>query len=132
MSNLSFNDWTQIAIYFVVLFALVKPLGLYMGKVYEGERTFLSSKLKWLERGLSGRHQAQQREPRHVIGIELRIGSQSVCGLERGQSCKRDSRYSRDLKNAEVIQLIGIAGQNSLSEFFDFLLLFVGLWLLFR
>ncbi len=50
--NLSFNDWAQIALYFAVLFLAVKPLGLYMAKIYEGERTFLSSKMGWLERGL--------------------------------------------------------------------------------
>lgn len=52
MTSLSFNSWVQIALYFGVLFLAVKPLGLYMGKVYEGERTLISSKLGWLERGL--------------------------------------------------------------------------------
>jgi K+-transporting ATPase ATPase A chain len=36
------NGWFQIAIYFVVLTALVVPLGRYMARVFEGERTFLS------------------------------------------------------------------------------------------
>jgi K+-transporting ATPase ATPase A chain len=35
-------DWTQIILYFVVLLALAKPLGLYIAKVLEGERTFLT------------------------------------------------------------------------------------------
>ena len=52
MTSLSFNSWAQIALYFGVLFLAVKPLGLYMAKVYEGEKTFLSSGLGWLERGL--------------------------------------------------------------------------------
>jgi K+-transporting ATPase ATPase A chain len=34
--------WVQICIYFVVLFLLVKPVGSYMARVYQGERTFLS------------------------------------------------------------------------------------------
>ncbi len=34
--------WLQFALYILVLLVLVKPLGLYMAKVYQGERTFLS------------------------------------------------------------------------------------------
>jgi K+-transporting ATPase ATPase A chain len=36
------NGWLQIAIYFAVITALVVPLGRYMARVFEGERTFLS------------------------------------------------------------------------------------------
>jgi len=35
-------EWLQIIIYFVVLLALIKPLGTFMAKVFQGERTFLS------------------------------------------------------------------------------------------
>src|SRR5581483_5780563 len=35
------NGWIQIAIYCAVLLVCVKPLGLYMAKVFEGEITFL-------------------------------------------------------------------------------------------
>ncbi len=35
-------SWLQILLYFSVLFALVKPLGSYMAKIYQGEKTFLS------------------------------------------------------------------------------------------
>lgn len=34
-------DWFQIVLFFVVLLALVKPLGVYMAGVYEGKITFL-------------------------------------------------------------------------------------------
>ncbi|HEY9075169.1 MAG TPA: potassium-transporting ATPase subunit KdpA [Anaerolineaceae bacterium] len=44
--------WLQIAVYFVSLILLVKPLGLYMGKVYQGEWTFLSPILSPVERVL--------------------------------------------------------------------------------
>jgi potassium-transporting ATPase potassium-binding subunit len=36
------NGWAEIALYFVVLTALVVPLGRFMARVFEGERTFLS------------------------------------------------------------------------------------------
>jgi K+-transporting ATPase ATPase A chain len=35
-------SWLQFPLYFIILLLLVKPLGLYMAKVYLGERTFLS------------------------------------------------------------------------------------------
>lgn len=41
----------QIALYFGVLLILTKPLGHYMAKVYEGERTVLHRAFGWLERG---------------------------------------------------------------------------------
>jgi K+-transporting ATPase ATPase A chain len=43
------NGWIQIAIYFVVLTALVVPLGRYMARVFEGERTFLTPVLRPVE-----------------------------------------------------------------------------------
>ena len=42
----------QIAVYILVLVALVKPLGAYMAAVYEGKRTFLSPLIAPLERGI--------------------------------------------------------------------------------
>ena len=47
---MSGNGILQILAYLVVLLLLVKPLGLFMARVYEGDRTFLSPVLGWLER----------------------------------------------------------------------------------
>src|SRR5450631_3817320 len=46
------NGILQIALYFLVLLALTKPLGAYMAKVFAGERTFLHRPLRPLEVGL--------------------------------------------------------------------------------
>ena len=46
------NGWIQIAIYFLVLLALAKPLGLYITKVMQGERTFMHLLLRPLEAGI--------------------------------------------------------------------------------
>jgi len=46
------NGILQIALYFVVLLALTKPMGAYMAKVFSGERTFLHPVLRPLEAGL--------------------------------------------------------------------------------
>ena len=42
--------WLQLSFYFIVLLILVKPLGVYMARVYQGERTPLSRILGPLER----------------------------------------------------------------------------------
>jgi potassium-transporting ATPase potassium-binding subunit len=39
----------QIAIYFGLVLACTKPMGLYMARVFQGDRTFLHPVLRWLE-----------------------------------------------------------------------------------
>ncbi len=46
------SAWLQLIIYFAVLLMLVKPLGAYMAKVYQGERVFLDPVLGPVERFL--------------------------------------------------------------------------------
>ncbi|MDD3294552.1 MAG: potassium-transporting ATPase subunit KdpA, partial [Geobacteraceae bacterium] len=38
-------EWLETILFFLVLLALVKPLGAFMARVYQGERTFLSPML---------------------------------------------------------------------------------------
>jgi K+-transporting ATPase, KdpA len=47
---MTLNGWLQIAAYFVVLILLVKPVGSYMARVFQGERTFLTPVLAPVER----------------------------------------------------------------------------------
>src|SRR6188508_164085 len=49
---MTINGWIQIAIYCAIIVALVKPLGWYMTRVFNGERTFLSPVLRPVEAGL--------------------------------------------------------------------------------
>jgi potassium-transporting ATPase potassium-binding subunit len=44
------NGWLQFALFFAVLLALMRPLGLYMARVVEGEKTFLDPVLRPVER----------------------------------------------------------------------------------
>src|SRR5450432_41753 len=44
--------WIQIILYCAIVVALVKPLGFYMTRVFNGERTFLSPILRPVEAGL--------------------------------------------------------------------------------
>jgi K+-transporting ATPase ATPase A chain len=43
-------SWRQIGLYMVLLLGLVKPLGSYMARVYQGERTFLDPLMRPVER----------------------------------------------------------------------------------
>ncbi|MGD0780087.1 MAG: potassium-transporting ATPase subunit KdpA [Dehalococcoidales bacterium] len=47
---MTFFDWLQIALYIIILLLLVKPLGAYMARVYQGERVFLSRVIGPVER----------------------------------------------------------------------------------
>jgi len=42
----------QILIYFLLIVVLTKPIGLFMYRVYEGQRTFLHPILRPLERAI--------------------------------------------------------------------------------
>jgi potassium-transporting ATPase potassium-binding subunit len=42
--------WLQFALFFLIVLALTKPIGLYMARVFEGERTWLSPVLVPVER----------------------------------------------------------------------------------
>jgi len=44
------NGWLQIGLFFVVLFLVTKPLGVFMTRVFAGEKTFLDPVLRPIER----------------------------------------------------------------------------------
>src|SRR5580704_17730912 len=39
----------QIVLFFALIFVCTKPLGAYMARVFEGQRTFMHPLLRWLE-----------------------------------------------------------------------------------
>ena len=49
---MTFIGWAQIALFCVVVVALVKPLGWFMTRVFNGERTFLTPIMRPVEVGL--------------------------------------------------------------------------------
>ena len=44
--------WLQAIAFFAIILALTKPLGLYLARVFEGERTWFSPVLEPVERGI--------------------------------------------------------------------------------
>ncbi|NEK56164.1 potassium-transporting ATPase subunit KdpA, partial [Rhizobium leguminosarum] len=62
---MTLNGWLQILLYCGIVLVLVKPLGGYMTRVYNGERTFLSPVLVPIERGLYAIAGTSEREEQH-------------------------------------------------------------------
>src|SRR5260370_10966583 len=62
------NGWLQFAIFSVVLLASVRPVGVYLARVLEGERTWLDPVLRPFERliyklsGVNADHEMNWRE----------------------------------------------------------------------
>jgi K+-transporting ATPase ATPase A chain len=59
--------WIQILLYCAIVVALVKPLGWYMTRVFEGERTFLSPLLHPVEAGLYRIGGVDERREQHWV-----------------------------------------------------------------
>ncbi|GKQ54685.1 potassium-transporting ATPase subunit KdpA [Bradyrhizobium sp. Ce-3] len=59
--------WIQIILFCAIVVALVKPLGWYMTRVFNGERTFLSPVLRPLERGIYWVGGVDERREQHWL-----------------------------------------------------------------
>src|SRR5579872_4957481 len=44
------NGWFQIGVYLILLLAITKPMGVYMARVFSGEKTFMDPMLRPVER----------------------------------------------------------------------------------
>ncbi|RUW27613.1 potassium-transporting ATPase subunit KdpA [Mesorhizobium sp. M4B.F.Ca.ET.215.01.1.1] len=62
---MTLNGWIQILVYCGIVVLLVKPLGGYMYRVFNGERTLLSPVFGPVERGLYRISGTSEREERH-------------------------------------------------------------------
>ena len=69
--------WTQILLYCAIVVALAKPLGGYMTRVFNGERTFLSPALRPVEAALYGISGVDEKRE------QLRNDTLMVCPLLR-------------------------------------------------
>ncbi len=59
--------WIQIILYCAIIVALAKPLGFYMTRVFNGERTFLSPVLRPVETGLYWIGGVDERREQHWL-----------------------------------------------------------------
>jgi len=62
---MTLNGWLQIALYVGVLLLCVKPLGLYMARVFNGERTFLDPVMRPVERLIYAVNGVDPRQEQH-------------------------------------------------------------------
>ena len=62
---MTLNGWIQILVFCGIIILLVKPLGGYMTRVFNGDRTFLSPILVPVERGLYRIAGTNEREEQH-------------------------------------------------------------------
>src|SRR5262249_44473158 len=75
------NGFLQLAIYFLVLLAITKPLGVYMVKVFSGERTVLHILLRPLERLIYRVCRVDETEEQHWTAYTAAMLMFSVVSL---------------------------------------------------
>ena len=78
---MTFNGWVQIALFCVLLALLVKPLGGYMTRVFNGERTPLSLVLRPIEIGLYKISGVREDEEQHWVTYAVAMLFFSVAGF---------------------------------------------------
>lgn len=64
---MTFIGWIQILLFCAIVVALVKPLGWYMTRVFNGERTFLSPVLRPLEAGVYWMGGVDEKREQHWL-----------------------------------------------------------------
>jgi K+-transporting ATPase ATPase A chain len=89
---MSANGWLQFALYSLILLASVRPVGIYLARVLEGERTWLDPVLRPIERliyKLSGVHASEEMNWREYACAVLGFSAVSMLltyGIERLQN----------------------------------------------
>lgn len=78
---MTINGWVQIALFCVLLGLLVKPLGGYMTKVFNGERTLLRPILRPIEVGLYKLCGVREDEEQHWVTYAVAMLFFSVAGF---------------------------------------------------
>src|SRR6266851_8297461 len=80
-AKMTVNGWIQIALYALVVIALVKPVGGYMTDLFSGERTFLSPVLRPIEIGLYRLAGVDERAEQHWLVYAVAMLLFNVAGL---------------------------------------------------
>ena len=78
---MTLNGWLQIALFCVLVTALVKPLGWYMTRIMTGKRTFLSPVLRPIERLLYAGAGIDERQEQHWLTYLVAMLSFNAAGF---------------------------------------------------
>jgi len=133
-------SWLQLIFYMVVLFVLVKPLGTYMARVYQGEHTFLDRVLRPVEKliyRLSGVHPDEEMNWKvYAIAMMLfnGLGLLAVYAFQRLQgflplnpqsfaAVSPDSSWNTAISFATNTNWQGYGGETTMSYFTQMLAL---------
>lgn len=85
------NGWLQIGLFFTVLLAVTKPFGLFMARVFSGEKTFLDPVLRPIERllyrttGIDEKHEMDWKEYAIVMLLFSAVSMLVLYLIERTQ-----------------------------------------------
>jgi K+-transporting ATPase ATPase A chain len=78
---MTINGWIQIALFSVIIIAITRPLGGYLARVFDGERTWLSPVLGRVERGIYALSGVDPREEQHWTTYGIAMLMFSVAGF---------------------------------------------------
>jgi potassium-transporting ATPase potassium-binding subunit len=81
LGHMTLNGWVQIVIYAGLVILLTKPLGGYMTRVFNGERTLLSAILRPLEVGIYRICGINETEEQHWISYAVAMLAFSFAGF---------------------------------------------------
>jgi K+-transporting ATPase ATPase A chain len=125
-------DWVQIILFFIVLLGLVKPLGAFMARVYQGERTLLTPVIEPVERlvyRLAGIDSSEEMEwtryAKSMLVFNL-LGVLAVYALQRLQgwlpvnstgvtAVSPDSAFNTAISFATNTDWQGYSGETTMS-----------------
>src|ERR1700688_2713228 len=88
------NGWIQIGIFLALILAITKPLGVFMAKVFSGERTFLDPVARPIERmlyrvtGVDEKHEMRWTEYAFAMLLSSGEAMLLVCLIERLQQVR--------------------------------------------
>ena len=78
---MTINGWVQIAIYCALIVLFVKPFGIFMHRVFEGERTFLHPVLRPVERAVYWCCGVDEKQEQHWLTYAAAMLFFSVAGF---------------------------------------------------
>jgi potassium-transporting ATPase potassium-binding subunit len=78
---MTITGWIQIALFSVIIILITRPLGGYMTRVFNGERTFLSPVLRPIERAVYWSCGIDEKEEQHWLTYAVAILFFSVAGF---------------------------------------------------
>ena len=78
---MTINGWLQIALYCALLILLTKPVGAYMTRVFNGERTWLSPVLRPVERGLYRVSGVDETQEQHWVTYAIAMLAFTLAGF---------------------------------------------------